>query len=638
MGLFSWLFDRFLRRSRDIPGAGPGDKAFLVGINNYTSSPLRGCVNDVHSFKALLLQKYGFKEANVRILLNSDATTKNMTDGLYWLASGAVPGDKRFHHFSGHGTQYPNASEDDGLSEVICLAGDTKIPLLDGRELTIKELASLGKGVWVYSIDKNGDVRPGRVTKAWMTSSNAPLLKVTLDNGKSVRCTPDHLWMMRDGSYKKAIELKPKDSLMPLYRGHYTQAHRSNYEYETVFNPRTNERVRTHQMAAGECPFDIRLKASGQGCGVVVHHADFDSCNNSPENLKWMTWKDHVVLHKASPEAREQASLRFKKMWSDPAMRRRFSEAQVEAANKRWASPEYRKKISDASKRQDLTLMREGSKEYIASLSKEQLFEKNSRAGKANKGVKKNDAYVNMMRERWKDPEYRKKMTKAQSESMKRRWNDPDERKKLHGGGVVNHKVASVEPDGFGEVFDINVPEFENFAVSSGVFLHNCPVDFDWSPDKMISDKAYYSIFSSMPKGVVLNWVSDSCHSGDLQRSLSRASFRSRSRFMKPTHEILALLASRRKRIKLARSVTGSFLDVGFVSACRSDQTASDTNIGGTPCGALSWFMVKELRQAASDVPLDKLVESVRRQMLLAAYDQVPQVEGSRSIRPFLMP
>jgi len=420
MGLFSWLFDRFLRRSRDIPGAGPGDKAFLVGINNYPSSPLRGCVNDVHSFKALLLQKYGFKEANVRILLDSNATTKNMTDGLYWLASGAVPGDKRFHHFSGHGTQYPNASEDDGLSEVVCLAGDTKIPLLDGRELTIKELASLGKGVWVYSIDKNGDVRPGRVTKAWMTSSNAPLLKVTLDNGKSVRCTPDHLWMMRDGSYKKAIELTPKDSLMPH--------------------------------------------------------------------------------------------------------------------------------------------------------------------------------------------------------------------------GIVNHKVASVEPDGFGEVFDINVPEFENFAVSSGVFLHNCPVDFDWSPDKMISDKAYYSIFSSMPKGVVLNWVSDSCHSGDLQRSLSRASFRSRSRFMKPTHEILALLASRRKRIKLARSVTGSFLDVGFVSACRSDQTASDTNIGGTPCGALSWFMVKELSQAASDVPLDKLVESVRRQMLLAAYDQVPQVEGSRSIRPFLMP
>jgi hypothetical protein len=281
MGLFSWLFDRFLRRSRDIPGAGPGDKAFLVGINNYPSSPLRGCVNDVHSFKALLLQKYGFKEANVRILLNSNATTKNMTDGLYWLASGAVPGDKRFHHFSGHGTQYPNASEDDGLSEVIC------------------------------------------------------------------------------------------------------------------------------------------------------------------------------------------------------------------------------------------------------------------------------------------------------------------------------------------------------------------PVDFDWSPGKMISDKAYYSIFSSMPKGVVLNWVSDSCHSGDLQRSLS---FRARSRFMKPTHEILALLASRRKRIKLARSVTGSFLDVGFVSACRSDQTASDTNIGGTPCGALSWFMVKELRQAASDVPLDKLVESVRRQMSLSAYDQVPQVEGSRSIRPFLMP
>ena len=83
MGLFSWFFNRLLRRDRAVPGGGPGDKAFLVGINAYPSSPLRGCVNDVHSFKALLLQKYGFKEANIRILLNSDATTKNMTDGLY---------------------------------------------------------------------------------------------------------------------------------------------------------------------------------------------------------------------------------------------------------------------------------------------------------------------------------------------------------------------------------------------------------------------------------------------------------------------------------------------------------------------------------------------------------------------------
>jgi hypothetical protein len=38
---------------------------------------------------------------------------------------------------------------------------------------------------------------------------------------------------------------------------------------------------------------------------------------------------------------------------------------------------------------------------------------------------------------------------------------------------VINHKVASVEPAGFADVYDISVNEWENFALTSGVFVHN---------------------------------------------------------------------------------------------------------------------------------------------------------------------
>lgn len=37
------------------------------------------------------------------------------------------------------------------------------------------------------------------------------------DNGKSIRCTPDHLFMLRNGAYQRADELSPGQSLMPLY-------------------------------------------------------------------------------------------------------------------------------------------------------------------------------------------------------------------------------------------------------------------------------------------------------------------------------------------------------------------------------------------------------------------------------------
>ena len=38
----------------------------------------------------------------------------------------------------------------------------------------------------------------------------------------------------------------------------------------------------------------------------------------------------------------------------------------------------------------------------------------------------------------------------------------------------INHKVISVESCGVEDVYDITVEEHHNFALSSGVFVHNC--------------------------------------------------------------------------------------------------------------------------------------------------------------------
>ncbi len=50
-----------------------------------------------------------------------------------------------------------------------------------------------------------------------MTRKNAELVEVVLDNGEKIRCTPDHRFLLRDGSYKQAKDLSAGKSLMAGY-------------------------------------------------------------------------------------------------------------------------------------------------------------------------------------------------------------------------------------------------------------------------------------------------------------------------------------------------------------------------------------------------------------------------------------
>ncbi|TFG95767.1 caspase family protein [Candidatus Thorarchaeota archaeon] len=97
-------------------------KALIVGINKYPSSPLQGCVNDAMDMEAMLKQHFGFSD--IQMLLDGQATTANMKSGLTWLVTGAQPGDVLFFHYSGHGSQIRDTSdpdvEVDGLDEIIC--------------------------------------------------------------------------------------------------------------------------------------------------------------------------------------------------------------------------------------------------------------------------------------------------------------------------------------------------------------------------------------------------------------------------------------------------------------------------------------------------------------------------------------
>lgn len=124
-----------------------------------------------------------------------------------------------------------------------CLHPTTRIKLLDGTEPTVEELRKrydAGEKLYVYSTDKNGDFRPGEVEKVWVTKSGVSnFIKVTLDNGEQILTTPEHLFMLRDGSYLPAQELKSGISLMPLYfdsrNGYETVKLNTTSKYHSVY-------------------------------------------------------------------------------------------------------------------------------------------------------------------------------------------------------------------------------------------------------------------------------------------------------------------------------------------------------------------------------------------------------------------
>ena len=100
-----------------------GKRALLIGIDAYQSvSPLNGPVNDANDMAAFLVERAGFQQSDLRILLNGEATRGNILAAIKtWLIAETKPGDDVLLYFSGHGFQQPdvNGDEADGLDETL---------------------------------------------------------------------------------------------------------------------------------------------------------------------------------------------------------------------------------------------------------------------------------------------------------------------------------------------------------------------------------------------------------------------------------------------------------------------------------------------------------------------------------------
>ncbi|GAA4003209.1 hypothetical protein GCM10022247_25070 [Allokutzneria multivorans] len=298
----------------------------------------------------------------------------------------------------------------EGDSALGCFTGDTMVALASGQSRSFAELADdWARGIthFGYTTNKAGRVVVAPLVEPRLTKSAAPLVRVTLDNGESVRCTPDHLFRLRDGSYRRADALAPADSLMPLYRSLSSKAASDKLDgYERVWMNDREEWVYTHYLADA---YNLRHDLDSAANGNVRHHVDINKRNNDPRNLRRMTWEDHAALHAAMMGEHVHAGYRewlanggleFKsamlsKQWQDPDFRQACL-ARLAALN---SDPSFRQRIE------------QGFQDWYAALSDSERVE-----------------YAERMRERqasyWAHPEHRA----AAAERVRAFFADPERR------------------------------------------------------------------------------------------------------------------------------------------------------------------------------------------------------------------
>lgn len=267
-------------------------------------------------------------------------------------------------------------NHDDVYISCSCLHPSTKIKLLDGTEPTVQEMCQrfeAGEKLYCYSVDSQGDFIPGEVEKVWVTGQTTELIEITLDNGEKIQTTPDHLYMLRDGTYLPAAELQEGQSLMPLYFG-------SVNGYETIRYNSHKGCSSTYKMVAAYFKSDeikeAELRAQPDDSmpyKVAIHHKDFDKENNTPENLQVMTAKEHWMYHASLCGPDRPVSDRAREIARQNAIKRNANPtpAMIEA-RKKWNEAGRALNYDPDRRQQQSEIMRKNMTKYYAEWTEEE--------------------------------------------------------------------------------------------------------------------------------------------------------------------------------------------------------------------------------------------------------------------------
>lgn len=387
-----------------------------------------------------------------------------------------------------------------------CFRGDTRIALVDGTALSLEEMAlraEQGEMFWGYSIGKHGRVIVTLLEQPRYIGRDA-LLEIILDNDESVFCTPDHQFMLRDGQWRQAIDLRPNDSLMPLYR----DLHRG---YEMVYQPLTNHLYPTHRLAD---EWNLRHDVYMDQPGTHRHHVDHQRQNNNPWNIIRMPASEHIRYHNEinygdgfdpdehGASIRESLAQRAKNLvWQEA-----YIEEQRKRAHHFWHDEKY------AKQREKLIAYRQNLPDSVRQKHREATLRRYS-------NPEERERQSLLMKQAWAMDEGGRRANQAEIarqinlreeiDSDAVRW-ALDQTGSVRGAARLlacdrsvfrrfpeiisafkgtrqesqrNHKIVAIKDvAGTHDVYCLSVPEAGNFALESGVFVHNCGLIVNVTP------------------------------------------------------------------------------------------------------------------------------------------------------------
>ena len=382
---------------------------------------------------------------------------------------------------------------------MICLVGSTKIMTLDGKSHTIEELYEMKKkGVkkGIYTIDpyemhknKYCAIEPTNYEDVVLTKYINDTIKVTLDNGAVIECTPDHRFLLRSGEYVEAQNLSKDDSLMPMYK-EYRRIIPENIVdksegYECIKDG-NGRWCYTHRAVADSIPGWSEQKTH-------IHHKNDDHLDNDFPNLEWISRSEHMsltcrkrlargeVLGRPFPKGHHYGREIQKGEHLSPATE--FTSEYIRNRNlKNWKDPEYREKMTahmrqinrdpEILRRREVNRVLRAMNRLISEYGEEAISLDSYNNLSPSEGRRKPTL--------WNIADKFDCLAEDKSIDMKllqENWNGIISKAK-----DFNHYVVSVEKIHYEEaipVYDIiNSGPYNNFAIDvgdeSGIFVHNC--------------------------------------------------------------------------------------------------------------------------------------------------------------------
>lgn len=201
-----------------------------------------------------------------------------------------------------------------------------------------------------------------------------------------------------------------------------------------------------------------------------------------------------------------------------------------------------------------------------------------------------------------------------------------------HGTQVPNEPDGDSEPDGLDEAFA----------------CYEIARDGDqWNRDTVIVDDELRELFARVPRGVLLEVILDTCHSGTGVREideflLEQAQGRLPRYLPQPTPRGLerargiraaspARTVDRKALVELTRGRSTAGKPVLF-AACRPDQTAADATFGGRSNGAFTYSFLGALREKP-DSTRRELHTAVTARLKRDRFEQRSTLEGPLASR-----